>query len=174
MLETRIRRAAPGDEEKASLVASATFLDAFAGVLPGGDIVLHAKRQHAAEAYRKLLAAGDAAVWLAEVLPGEAPVGYAVLCRPDLPLDDLGETDIELKRIYLLSRFRGHGLGRRLLHAVEAEALARHARRLLLGVYGENEPALAFYRATGFEVVGERLFEVGEHRYRDKILAKAL
>lgn len=172
--EIIIRRAIPGDEARVSLVGGATFLDAFAGVLPGEDILLHVRRHHSEESYGKLFEAPQSAVWLVEVVPGGAPIGYAVLCPPDLPTAGIGRTDLELKRIYLLSRFRGYGLGRRLLREAEAEAIAKGAPRLLLGVYGKNEEALGFYRANGFEEVGERWFEVGRHRYHDKILAKRL
>ncbi|HAN89030.1 MAG TPA: GNAT family N-acetyltransferase, partial [Erythrobacter sp.] len=49
-----------------------------------------------------LLAAG-ARAWLAEI--DRAPIGYALLTRPEL--DAAQDGDIELKKIYLLSRFHG-------------------------------------------------------------------
>ena len=86
-------------------------------------------------------------------------------------LADLRTDDLELKRIYLLSRFHGGGTGRRLMqHAVD-EARSRGAGRLLLGVYAGNERALAFYARCGYVRVGERRFQVGANTYEDAILA---
>jgi ribosomal protein S18 acetylase RimI-like enzyme len=169
-----LRRAVPGDEAALALVGAATFLDAFAGVIPGPDIVAHCAREHASARYAAWLVSPEAAVWLAEVRPGEAAVGYAVLCPADLPLADLGPGDAEVKRIYLLSRFHGAGLGRALMAAVEQGARERGVRRLLLGVYGGNRRAIGFYRAAGFTAVGERRFTVGARTYDDLVMGKAL
>ncbi|MGJ7901868.1 N-acetyltransferase family protein [Lysobacter sp. 1R34A] len=170
----RIRRAGADDAGALALVGAATFLETFAGILHGRDIVEHCRRQHAHAVYADWLGDASAALWLAETEQGAAPVGYAVLTPPKLPLPDLGEHDLELKRIYLLSRFHGGGVGRGLMRQAVAEARTRGARRLLLGVYAGNARALAFYARNGFEQVGERRFQVGGNTYGDAILALGL
>jgi len=112
--------------------------------------------------------------WLAEVGPGLAPVGYLVLTKPDLPLPDLGPGDLEVKRIYLLSRFQGGGIGRNLMRAAEAVARGAGVRRLLLGVYSGNAAAIAFYRRLGYVQAGERSFQVGATTYHDLVFAVTL
>jgi ribosomal protein S18 acetylase RimI-like enzyme len=168
-----IRLCRPGDEDALALVGQATFLETFAGVLPGTDIVMHCRRQHAPGVYRSWLE-GDARVWLAEAEPFGAPVGYLVLARASLPVENPSERDLEVKRIYLLDRFRGNGIGKRLM--MEAESHARHvgAVRLLLGVYSRNDRAVAFYERFGFRRVGTRRFRVGEHDYDDFVLSMEL
>jgi ribosomal protein S18 acetylase RimI-like enzyme len=165
-----VRRAVAGDAVALSLVGSATFLDTFAGVIDGGDIVAHCAKQHSPAAYDAWLATSDAAIWVAEATSGGAPVGYAVLTRPDLPID-LQPDDLELKRIYVLSRYHGAGVGPKLMNAAVDEARRRGARRVLLGVYSGNARALAFYAKTGFVRIGARQFTVGAHTYSDHILA---
>ena len=54
------------------------------------------------------------------------------------------------------------------------EARKRDATRLLIGVYGQNEPAIAFYRHHGFQVVGTRQFQVGTTLHDDLVLAITL
>lgn len=56
----------------------------------------------------------------------------------------------ELKRMYVSPAARGHGVGRRLVAALEAEARAVGARRLVLETGTRQTAALALYRATGF------------------------
>ncbi|MEI2454290.1 GNAT family N-acetyltransferase [Lysobacter firmicutimachus] len=170
----RIRRAGADDAAALALAGAATFLETFAGILDGPDIVAHCRNQHAAALYQDWLADPQGAAWLAETALGAAPVGYALIAPPKLPLADLAEDDLELKRIYLLSRFHGGGVGRELMrHAVE-ESHRRGARRLLLGVYAGNARALAFYARNGFRPVGERRFQVGANTYQDAILALEL
>lgn len=166
-----VRAAQPGDEAALSLLGGATFLESYAHLLPVADILGHVARQHAAAVYERWLADAQCHCWLAEHPPGRAPVGYAVVTPPDLPLTDLGPGDLEIRRIYLLHRFQRGGLGRRLMEAVIGHGRAAGARRLLLGVYSRNEPALAFYARLGFAQVGTRQFRVGANDYFDYILA---
>ena len=53
------------------------------------------------------------------------------------------------------------------------EAAQGH-RRLLLGVYAQNDRALAFYRKQGFADLGTRQFNVGGKLYDDLVLARPL
>ncbi|NUO76032.1 GNAT family N-acetyltransferase [Lysobacter sp. 5GHs7-4] len=172
--ELRLRPCAGGDEAALALVGQASFLETFAGILGGRDIVQHCERAHAPSVYRAWLDDPACALWLAEAEPGDAPVGYAVVAPAQLPLADLAADDLELKRIYLLSRFHGGGWGKRLLAAAVAHARAAGARRLLLGVYAGNAAAIGFYERAGFRAVGTRSFNVGGRDYDDRILSLAL
>lgn len=162
------------DADMLALVASSTFLEAFAGVLAGDDILAHCLKNSSASAFERYLAAPQCQAFLACTVHPQSPIGYAMLTRPDLPLDDLGEDDLELRRIYLFSRFYGSGAGQKLMsHATDA-AVGAGARRLLLGVHAGNARALAFYRRNGFEDVGTRTFQVGSQMHHDLVLGKVL
>ncbi|MET0856687.1 MAG: GNAT family N-acetyltransferase [Telluria sp.] len=168
-----IRRAREGDEEALALVGQATFLETFAGVLDGAAIIGHCQKAHSASQYRNWLADADVAIWLAEIVPGDAPVGYLVVAPPDLPMVEIGQ-DLELKRIYLLSRYHGGGAGKQLLARAIEHAESRRAARLLLGVYSGNTAAIAFYRRQGFSNLAERKFNVGGKVYDDHVMSLAL
>lgn len=161
-----IRRAQARDVGALALVGAATFLETYAGELDGADIVEHCRDRHAEIVYAAWLAQ-EAPLWVAEARSG-AVVGYAVVGASDLP--QAGEGDLELKRIYALSRWHGSGLGAALFDAVLAEARDRGAPRLLLGAYARNHRALAFYRRRGFEVIGERSFTVGASTFDDDVV----
>lgn len=162
------------DADALALVGRATFLESYAGLLPVGDILAHTARQHAPERYVEWLGDAGCACWLAEAEPGHAPVGYVLVTPTDLPMPGLDERDVEIRRIYLLHRFQGAGLGRALMAQAESWARERECRRVLLGVYSRNEAALAFYARIGFERVGERRFRVGAGEYFDYILGRTL
>lgn len=66
--------------------------------------------------------------------------------------------DAELEGLFVEpSRWR-HGIGTALLHAIEREAAAWGANRLHVLA---NVEALGFYRANGFEQLGEQRTELG-------------
>ncbi len=166
-----IREARKDDCEHLALIGAATFLETFAGVLSGAAIVAHCQCEHSADAYAQLFDKG-ARAWLALLQPGDAPVGFALLAPADLP--GMREGDVELKRIYALSRFHGTGLGAGLMDVSVAGAHEAAAKRLLLGVYAENHRAIAFYRKKGFDQIATRQFNVGGNDYDDVVLARDL
>jgi diamine N-acetyltransferase len=165
-----IRLCGPGDEQALALVGQATFLEAFAGVLEGADILLHCETQHSPASYRVLLDNSRARTWMAEMQPGGAPVGYLVVAPANLPLPDLSADDLEVKRIYLLHSVQGRGLGKQLMNEAIGYARRAGSRRLLLGVYGHNDQAIGFYQMIGFRQVGVRKFRVGRNEYDDLVL----
>ena len=169
-----IREAGLGDEHRLAAVGAASFLETFAGVLSGEDILAHCENQHAATVYEDWLIGGEARLWLAEAEEGRAPVGYLVMTKPDLPLADIGPGDVEIKRIYVLHRFHGDKVGWALMKTAIDAARRTGRSRVLVGVYGRNEQAIAFYKRVGFAVVGERKFKVGSTLHDDLILALTL
>jgi GNAT superfamily N-acetyltransferase len=168
-----IRPCGPQDADALALVSRATFLESYADVLPAADILVHCEVQNRPALYRDWLATPGWRAWLATAAGTGSPLGFALTCPPDLPVEP-GPADVELKRIYLLHRFQGGGSGAGLLAATEAAARADGFERLLLGVYSQNAQALGFYARQGFSQVGVRTFRVGANDYDDLVLAKAL
>ena len=170
-VEVCLRECGPGCAERLALVGSASFLEAFAGVLEGEDILAHCRGQHSAAKYAGWLAEPETRACLAEVQG--APVGYALLLKPDLPLET-GPDDIELKRIYLLHRFQGAGVGAALMRWSLETARAMGKGRVLLGVHDGNRQAISFYERQGFAQVGTRRFQVGKTVCSDLILGRGV
>ncbi len=189
-----LRRAALTDAPALALAGAATFLEAFTWMLPGADIIAHCLKQHTAEVYAHYMQHPETRVTVAvtgpaagfEQEPGSI-VGYALLCAPELPTFDVLPTDIELKRIYLFSRFRtapvldatgapipGLRPAQALLDATVGDARALGRSRLLLGTHAGNLRAIAFYRRNGFTEAGTRTFQVGKQVCSDLIFAKTL
>jgi GNAT superfamily N-acetyltransferase len=189
-----LRHATAADAPALALVGAATFLEAFTWMLPGADIILHAAKNHTVAAYEHYLADPHTRITLAVTGPAAgfpdepgASVGYALLTAPDLPSISVLPTDIELKRIYLFSRFRSAPVldaagtpipnqrpAQALMDAAVADARALHRTRLLLGTHANNLRAIAFYRRNGFIEIGTRTFQVGSQVCSDLIFAKPL
>jgi ribosomal protein S18 acetylase RimI-like enzyme len=169
----QIRRCTSADAPALALIGQSTFLETYADVLPGAAIIAHCAKAHAQAQYADWLADCAYQCWLVEA-PGGAPVGFMVVSPPDLPLADLSAHDLEIKRIYLLGKFQGGGVGKRLVAEAVRFSDERQARRLLLGVYGNNHAAIGFYERSGFAKVGTRTFNVGGNLYDDFIMGKTL
>lgn len=163
-----VRAAGVGDAARLSLISDATFLESFAHEIPGDAMLAHCATKHAPEYLADVLASG-AKAWLAEI--NGTPVGYAMLI-PTPELDAAREGDVELKKIYVLSRFQGTGTAQRLFAQVLSAASG--AKRLLLGVKDDNMRALSFYAAQGFKTIGTRRFNVGGVLYDDLVMARMM
>jgi len=169
-LAWRVRRAGAEDAARLSLVANAAFLDTYATSLDGDDLLAHCLKNNSAAAFDRWLSDATSVVTIAEVEPGYAPLGYAVLTAPDFPID-MDPGDLELRRIYTLRLAYGSGMGRALMARALDDARRLGAPRLLLGVWEHNVRARAFYERQGFRVVGERRFTVGSEVHVDPVYA---
>jgi len=179
----RLRAATMVDAAALALVGAATFLEAYTWMLPVADMVEFCATAHSKEGYAAYLAKPSTRITLA-VTGQDVPVGYAMLVAPELPEFEVGPHDSELKRIYLLSKFRkaetvvegqpGVRVSQALLAAAIADAKDVGSTRLLLGTNDQNERAMAFYQREGFAVVGKRTFTVGAQVCSDFIFAKEI
>ena len=77
------------------------------------------------------------------------PIGHAALRR--LPVGDVVEW--ELKRLVALPAARGRGVGTLLIAAVEADAVARGAERIVLQTGNRQPEAVALYEKLGYHPI---------------------
>ncbi len=169
-----LRECTAADASTLALVGASTFLEAFAGIVPGDAIRAHCDKNHVAAAYLSYFEQPETRVWIAEIPPGAAPIGYAMLTAPDFPAGLAHPGDLELRRIYLFSRFHGGGAGQKMIDLAIAGARQQKAKRLLLGVHPDNRRALAFYGRNGFVQIGTRTFHVGTSIFEDPVLCLTL
>lgn len=96
--------------------------------------------------------------------------GYCKL-RTNRPETDCNAVyPIELERIYALQGYQGIGLGHALVRQAVQHATENGFDMLWLGVWEENEKAIAFYKRNGFEVFGEHIFMLGSDPQRDWLM----
>jgi ribosomal protein S18 acetylase RimI-like enzyme len=165
-----MRQAKPGDEHALSLLGSAAFLETYAELLPGADLIEFIQTKHSAQHYAAWLADPAVIIWLAESA-SKCPVGYLVMTPATLPVGAPDPRDLEIQRIYLLTGYHRSGLGHKLMSMAFARAVTAGANRIVLGVHNDNARALAFYRRHGFAVIDGRKFQVGTALCCDLVLA---
>ena len=172
-MDWRLRRAEPGDEPALALVAAATFLQTYAGVVSRRNMLAHCQGKCSPEYFSPWLLSPEHIVTLAEHLEGDAPLGFTALTPPDFPIV-FGPETIELRRIYILAATQGAGLGPALMERAMEDARALGKSRLALGVHPGNTRARAFYERHGFTIVGRRRFQVGDAVFDDPVYAREL
>ncbi|MBX3494867.1 MAG: GNAT family N-acetyltransferase [Parvibaculum sp.] len=113
---------------------------------------------------RLLAMPGTFALAVADAGEG-APLSGFVLVR-------IAGGEAEILTVAVVPPRRGQGLGRRLVEAAAATALAGGAAALFLEVAEDNEPALALYRRLGFREVGARpgYYARGQTRIAARVL----
>jgi ribosomal protein S18 acetylase RimI-like enzyme len=169
-----IRTAKLGDEKALALVGAATFLETYAHMIPSHDLVHHCETKHSADFYAAWLRDPSVSIWLAETEAAKAAVGYLVLTQATLPVEAPQPHDLEVQRIYVLSRFHRTGMGYALMNLAVGKAFSRGAERVVLGVHNDNARALAFYKRQAFDVIDSRRFHVGESVFCDSVLARKI
>jgi len=170
-MEFLTRPCSSGDERALSLVAQATILETYAGIIDGDDLIAYANAESSVADFGRMLASDGVRAWISETSVGRCPVGYAVA------VSDEGAklfSSFELKRLYVFYRFHGMRLGRRLMQEVLSFAKEKTSENIWLEVHEPNNHAIEFYRRFGFVQRGANLFRAGKNTYRVLTLGLAL
>lgn len=170
-MDFRLRLCGPDDALAVSLIGQATILETYAGLAEGSDLYGYVTNDLNVQRFGELLASERARAWVVETEVGKCVVGYALLLSPEGT--DPSST-VELERFYLLYRFHGLGLGKRLMDELLAHARAKRTNHMSLRVNSQNARAIAFYERYGFEAISEEPFRAGERDYHVLVMRLAL
>lgn len=162
----RYRSCGREDADLVDALFRKSFCDTFAHLYRPEDLEAFLAR-FTKEAWESELADERYAFQLAEA--DGAPVGFAKLGPPELPVETKGPA-IELRQFYMLHEWRGSGVSHALMEWAMEEARVRGAREMFLTVYTENCRARRFYERHGFTEVGPYTFMVGSQEDEDIIM----
>jgi GNAT superfamily N-acetyltransferase len=120
-----------------------------------GELGYPATEQFAREQAARFGSRLDAKVLVAEI---EAEV-VGVLCVQIIPLFHLSEGLARITTLVVSSRFKRHGIGRRLVEHAEAFAWEYGCARIEITSGDHRSAAHAFYEAIGYEEVNRRFLK---------------
>ena len=100
--------------------------------------------------------------------------GYLKVNTDEAQSEAMGAYSLEVERIYVKKKFQKHGLGKQLLNKALEIALEQKKKKIWLGVWEENENAIAFYQKKGFVQTGAHSFYMGDDEQVDLIMTKTL
>jgi ribosomal protein S18 acetylase RimI-like enzyme len=101
-------------------------------------------------------------------------IGFAMMRRGSRSEGVVAERPVEIQRIYADRSMHGRGLGSRLMNSCVEQARAWNGDLLWLAVWEENARAIAFYKRSGFEVVGVQDFVLGSDVQHDLVMGRPL
>ena len=100
--------------------------------------------------------------------------GYLKINFDEAQSEAMGDNSLEVERIYVRKKFQKHGFGKQLLNKAMEIAMEQKKKKIWLGVWEENENAIAFYQKIGFFQTGSHTFYMGNDEQVDLIMTKTL
>ncbi len=150
-----LRQAVQDDARGLAELAQKTYADAFGASLRVDDLRAHLEKNLSAENFARML---EVDTFFVAEQDGRM-IGYVQFGKCNFERANAA-TDYELRRLYVLREFQNQNLGAQLMDAALNHPCMKAAPRIFLDVWEQNHGAQRFYRRYGFEVVGERKFEV--------------
>jgi ribosomal protein S18 acetylase RimI-like enzyme len=166
-----IRRATRDDAATLSALAERLFRAAFGPSNTEEDIELYLRSAFSEKRQSRELADPSTRVWLMDDETG-AQIGYAMvrLGHPEVEIE--AKNPVEIVRFYVDPAWHGRGLASALMSACIDQAREWGCDRLWLGVWDQNPRAIAFYKKSGFQIVGSQAFVLGKDRQRDFVMVR--
>ena len=156
-------------------LASTIWRQHYAGIITAAQIEYMLAGRFTDKALREHMQA--AGRWLELLRVSGTPVGYCGYELADMNDDgaEHGPPAMKLGQLYVRESNRGMGLGRFMLGYIESRTRELGREKLWLQVNKQNHGAIGFYRAAGFDVVREAVFEIGGGFVMDDyVMAKRL
>ena len=168
----QIRRATALDSELLARLGRETFPGNFVGMDEPVGMAPYMAEHFTPERIAEELAEPGMTVFI--VYADGEPAGYARLRNGTTPACVTELPTAEIQRMYVVQRHWRGGYGRALIEACVDEAVQRSCRSVWLATWSENERAIGFYRALGFEDVGTQYFQLGPDRHLDLVMRRLL
>lgn len=172
--QLHIRPATADDAELIAAIAEKTFRDTFTTESSAQDVDDYARDSFELSRIQAELADSANSFLLASVDEATAPIGYAKLRTGTSEPSVTGSNPVELERLYVDKTMIGKGFGAALMQASLDMARDRGYQTIWLGVWEENERAIAFYKRWAFQQVGTHIFRLGTDDQTDFILTRSV
>ena len=156
------------DFEILAEISRLTFISAFEKNNNPEDFKSYMETAFSDEKLRKELSNPNS--WFYLVYDGKDLVGYFKLNANDAQTEPLGNSSVEIERIYVLEEFHGRQIGKQMLFKIIEIAKQEHMAFLWLGVWEMNTSAIRFYERHGFEKFGSHPYYVGKDKQTDWLM----
>ena len=170
-----IRHCAPTEAPVLAALGIRLFREAYEATHPEPDLSPYLAR--AFDPDRLAIELGEREIRvLFAVDQDDRPIGYGYVraAVAERPACVPGTRPWEILRFYVETQWHGRGVAAPLFTACEREARQQGADALWLAVWQKAERPQAFYRRMGLEVVGTTVFEFGQRRDADFVMAALL
>lgn len=168
-----IRIARPGDNKLLGTLGRKTFYETWREVNTEEDMQAYMKESFEDFALKKEIENRSVYTFMIAFTEKTA-AGYTKL-RNDRSYPELkDEKALEIQRIYVLKEWQGKKVGQALMDNCLKLAKADNYTCIWLGVNIDNKKAIDFYKSYGFEIFGEKAFQLGKAVDNDYLMKKML
>ena len=167
MASSEISIASEKDAFRLSRLAANLFHQAYAESMPSAALASYIAEDFGIDQQRAELSDSNITTLLLDV--ENELVGYAQLRLNPIPVATDIAVTAELWRIYVDRSCHGLGVGRDLLYRVGEIAGEMSHEKIWLGVWEDNQKAIAFYKKLGFSEVGQKEFDLGGEVQNDLV-----
>lgn len=168
----QIRQATNADVFALAELGATTFSEAFSADNAPADMQAYLAEAFNLTVMEQELSDPKAIFFVAEL--SEKLVGYAKLRLEATPDYVQGDKPVELQRLYVLQAWIGHGIGANLMQHCLTKAQEDGFKTVWLGVWEQNQRALAFYRKWNFVETGKQKFVLGMDTQTDFVMEHLL
>ncbi len=165
-----VRRAQGSDAEMIALLGRLTFRETFGGLFEEreDELLAYLNQTFSVAKIASSMAKLQNQYWLASF--NDLPVGYAKLKCPSANafIDD--PVPAQLQKIYVLSEFITHRIGRALMAAAMDAAAVAKVKTVWLTVLNTNDRAISFYERQGWIRIGEVGFSIGTQDFLFRLM----
>jgi ribosomal protein S18 acetylase RimI-like enzyme len=139
------------------LFAAEIWREYYPHIIGAAKVEYMLKKFQTIEAFLALIKEGMKLYWID--VKGEH-AGYAAIKRQE-------NTYLFISKFYVHQRFRGMGIGKSAMKLFSAKATEMHLDGLKLTVNKNNDSAVSFYEALGFENILSQKVDIGGGFYMD-------
>jgi ribosomal protein S18 acetylase RimI-like enzyme len=169
---TNIRQATEADAAALAALAERTFRETFAQINRAEDMDVHCRNSYGDSIQAAEIRDADRTTLVCHVR--DSLIAYGQLRWASAPSCVVATKPAEVQRLYVDATWHGKGVAQALMAALLDTAITGGADVAWLGVWEKNPRAISFYAKSGFAIVGDHVFVLGNDPQRDLVLAKRL
>lgn len=171
-MNIEIKTATAADAEVLAELGKKTFIDTFAKDNRPDDMALYVSQTFGAK--KQLSEILDIKRLISIAWVGNIAAGFYHLLNGTPDSSVIGESPIEVLRLYVDSNWHGKGIGPALMNDCLAVAGKKGYKTIWLGVWERNLKAQAFYQKYSFAQVGKHIFTLGTDDQVDIIMSRTV
>jgi len=167
-----VRPAVGKDALALSILGTETFTQAYSRVISLDNLKAYTKQAFDPHLIQQEIETSQAYYALAEVKG--TVCGYAQVKPAPAPSEIIMAPSIELRRLYVASKWMGQSIGTALLTHMLAWIQTQRYALCWLRVWEKNPRTIALYERFGFEITGSEPYHVGTMSETVLIMTKAM
>ncbi len=165
MEDVIITRATIADLHRLQEISIRTFSETFASANSAENMQKYLREKFSLEKLSDELNNPDAEFYFASF--NSDIIGYLKLNSGTSQTELKDGPGLEIERIYVAKEYHGKKVAQLLFQKALEAAASRRADYIWLGVWDQNERAIAFYKKNGFVEFDQHIFKLGDEEQTD-------